>query len=515
MSDLMADEVFIDDLIDPDGAEPIAYNWDEEFQRHILSVLLVDRQFLLQSLDLIKPNYFTNKAQRQICSILFEFFMKYRLLPKRDFIVQEIKSAISDEKSLAFYLGEINTLFDYFEPGLESRDYLQDKIAYFAKIQAIQTAFHQCLKFIDQSPESEDTWIKVYEKLREAMTVDRNFEIGIDYLANLKDRYARSEEDDENGEIFSTGFQDVDTSITNGGYCKGEILAIVAGSGVGKSVLMTSMAADWLIQGKHGVYISLELDAEKVAERFDAIVADLPIKTLHQNKEEVIERVSSFMSSNPADIPLIIKQFPAGTADVNTVRAYLSQLKFHGFNPDFVVIDYVGEMRDIPGLPTHESRERLVREMRGLATEEDIFVVTALQPNRISKEVQESRYIDENHLADSFGQIRPLDGCISLNQNDGEKTVNVGRGYVIKQRDGKSRFSFFLEFNPETLRIRQLSKEKYKSTMAKHFEQASDETEVDSISYSGSTKRRKKMTEEDKVEQVVKKGWEPSKPDND
>ena len=125
------------------------------------------------------------------------------------------------------------------------------------------------------------------------------------------------------------------------------------------------------------------------------------------------------------------------------------------------------------------------------------------------------RYIDENHLADSFGQIRPLDGCISLNQNDGEKTVNVGRGYVIKQRDGKSRFSFFLEFNPETLRIRQLSKEKYKSTMAKHFEQASDETEVDSISYSGSTKRRKKMTEEDKVEQVVKKGWEPSKPDND
>ena len=111
----MADEVFIDDLIDPDGTEPIAYNWDEEFQRHILSVLLVDRQFLLHSLDLIRSNYFTNKAHRQICSILFDFFNKYRLLPKRDFIVQEIKNLISDEKSLTFYLGEINTLFDYFE----------------------------------------------------------------------------------------------------------------------------------------------------------------------------------------------------------------------------------------------------------------------------------------------------------------------------------------------------------------------------------------------------------------
>ena len=95
MSDLMADEVFIDDLIDPDGVEPIAYNWDEEFQRHILSVLLVDRQFLLQSLDLIKPNYFTNKAQRQICSILFEFFKYPSFLFPSDTLGNHIESSKS------------------------------------------------------------------------------------------------------------------------------------------------------------------------------------------------------------------------------------------------------------------------------------------------------------------------------------------------------------------------------------------------------------------------------------
>ena len=92
--------------------------------------------------------------------------------------------------------------------------------------------------------------------------------------------------------------------------------------------------------------------------------------------------------------------------------------------------------------------------------------------------------------------------------------MQVGRGYVVKQRDGQSRFSFFLHFNPETLRIRQLSEDKYKSTMAKHFDQASDETEVDAV-YSGSKRKSKKTTDEDKIEQVVKGGWKPSEPDND
>ena len=46
---------------DPDDIDvaDANYQWDEEFQRHILGMLLNDGHFLMQALPLIKPNYFT------------------------------------------------------------------------------------------------------------------------------------------------------------------------------------------------------------------------------------------------------------------------------------------------------------------------------------------------------------------------------------------------------------------------------------------------------------------------
>ena len=74
----MSDDQFIDDptLSDPDSGQDTKYNWDEEFQRHIAALLISDRQFLLQSLDLVKTSYFTNKAHSKVCSIAFDFFKK-------------------------------------------------------------------------------------------------------------------------------------------------------------------------------------------------------------------------------------------------------------------------------------------------------------------------------------------------------------------------------------------------------------------------------------------------------
>jgi hypothetical protein len=183
-------------------------------------------------------------------------------------------------------------------------------------------------------------------------------------------------------------------------------------------------------------------------------------------------------------MPLVIKQFPAGQASVNTIRAYISQLRFHGFHPDFVIVDYVGEMQDYPGMKTYESREKIVRDLRGMATEEQVFLATAMQPNRGSKEDQKSgkeNRIDDSNLADSFGQIRPLDGCISLNQNDVEKELGIGRAYIIKQRDGKSRYQIFLRFDKENLRITEISLDSYKQARNAHKESVNDEVEFDQI----------------------------------
>ena len=498
----MSQEQFVDDptLVDPDAVSDTKYAWDEDFQRHVAALLISDRHFLLQSIDLVNPNYFTNKAHSKICNIVFDFFKKYKILPRKDFIVQEVKTQLKDNKSLAYYLGEVNVLFDYFQPGLESRDYLQDKIVFFAKIQAVKKAFHEALKLIDKSPESEDTWSKVYDGMRDAMQTHQNFDVGLDYFSSFQDRYAEKENLDQERDRFIFGLESIDREIGGGGYSRGEIISVVAGSGVGKSVMLACISANNLRRGKKGVYISLELAEEKVALRMDAILSGLPIQNLMNNKEDLFEKIQKINISKDADIgPLVIKQFPAGTATVNTIRAYISQLRFHGFDPDFVIVDYVGEMALHPELKSHESRERIVRELRGMAMEEKVFVATAMQPNRDGKKDNKSERgrIDDEHLADSFGQIRPLDGCISLNQNDTEKFLGIGRGYVIKQRDGKSRFQIYLSFDKESLRIKEIERNEYLLKLNNHKEYAAEETNIDLV------KDKWKPSEEEEQQEIV------------
>lgn len=479
----MAEFKFEDDptLVDPDGEEEISFHWDEEFQRHIMSLLLSDRSFLLQSMDLVRPNYFTNKAHRVICQFLYDYFKKYMLLPNKTFVAQEVRTKLKEDKSLSFYLVEVETLYEYFEPGLDAREYLVDKIAYFAKMQAFRKAFQSGLKLLDKNPESEETWQKIYDEIETVITTSANFEIGTDYFKTMQERYLDEDQTDKS-DIFITGLDSIDIEINGGGYGRGQIISIIAGSGVGKSVMLACIARENLLRGKKGVYITLELAEDKVAQRFDAIFSGLPIQNLYDRKDELFEKLTHLDGVDyDSQMPLVIKQWPPGVASVNTIRAYIAQLRFHGYNPDFVIVDYVGEMQDMPGMKTYESRERTVRDLRALAVEEDLFIATAMQPNRGSKDQQQGskvERIDDNHLADSFGQIRPLDGAISLNQNDSEKSLNLGRGYVIKQRDGKSRYQIYLKFDKDCLRITEIHKDTYLDMMNKRKAEASGAAEI-------------------------------------
>lgn len=825
----------MDGLQDPDADDDVQYKWDVEFQKHIASMILVDTQFCIQSIDLIKPSYFSNKAHRKAVEVVFALRQKYKFHPKKSFVIQKVKEDLVEDKALVLVIGEINALYEYFEPGLEAREYLLDKITFFAKIQAIKQAFHSCLKMIDKAPEEEETWQKVSDKLRTALNTDRNFDFGLDYFATVRERYGRMASDEDNAEIFITDLRSVDESIKGGGYRKGEILSIVAASGVGKcfgidtpilmfdgtirkvqdvaedelvmgddgtprrvmslsrgqdmmfdvvptkgatyrvnsrhilslkpignskskndrkhrrlgrhrrlskdgildipimeymaspntlktstkgyraavdfpsqevkitpyflgvwlgdgyssvteittadvqiveemarepelrdlllrevtskgkiatyaidtqmkcdernrnsllndlrsydlinnkhvpleylvnsreirleilaglidsdgsesnncfdfinkneslaesvaylarslglaayvkpcrkqsrdgiwrdyhrvtisgdtsnipvrlphkrchtrrqiknplhvgirvvpvgvgeyygfevdgnnrfllgdftvvhnSNLMACIAAINAQRGKRVVYITLELSEDRVAERFDSILTGTSIKRLYDDREEVFASLDAMVEDNDEKNPIIIKFWPGKSIQVDTIRAYLTQLKFHGYIPDMVVVDYVGEMKDYSGIPVHESRAKIVGELRGLANEGDkFFCVTAMQPNRGSKEAQKTGRIEAEHIGASWDQINPLDGAISLNQNEGEKKVNMGRGHVMKQRSGKSGFDFFIHFDPLTLKIKEIDQKNWTKTMVTHGNQVADEVAIDLI----------------------------------
>lgn len=478
MADLtLEEERQLAGLQDPDTQDSAQYQWDETFQRHIISMLLKDRGFLVQSLPLIEPSYFTNEVHQWIARILFGHFETYRHVPHVDIIRQEVNEKVQGKKAeiKQYYRQEVDAIYEYYQPGIDSREYLLDKITNFAKRQAMKLAFGLCWDEIKKSPEDESTWAKVHDILRDAMQVERNVDIGLDYFGTMEERYERMRIKLETGDIFTSGFEPIDKALMGGGLLRGQIGSWIGISGTGKSLALVCASLENMHRGKKVLYVSTEMDQDSVGQRFDARLADpaqkygVEINNLLDHPNVVIQGVNEYISEYDDRQRLIIKQFPSGEMGVSEFRAYYAQCVLYGFQPDLVVIDYIGEMKDYPKIPIHESRYKIVRNLRGFAVEEQVCILTAMQPNRTAKEVVKAGdVIDDENLGDSYSQIKPLDAFWSINQLKLEKNCGLARVYVIKHRAGKSGFNFHVDVNDKTLAITPITQQEYSRRKANY-----------------------------------------------
>jgi len=470
-------------LHNPDDVENEYFDWPDEFLQRILGSLLCDPYFLIQGMDLIKPEYFRENVHRFLCKTTLDHYKKYNKQPDEHILEAEIREHIGTGLSLEYYLAEMRMVCDAYEPGLERREYFLDKITEFAKTQSLRLAYHKTLSLFGTKDAGK--WAKIRALLEEAFLVERNVEIGLDYFETIEERYKRVMQGKEEKEYFPTGFPLIDQAL-GGGMLRGEAGAFAGMSGSGKSLALVKVSKENLLRGKNVLYVSLELDEDLVAERFDSMITNYPIRSLYfdpipRNVKVALDEERGHCGC------LVIKQFPAGAADVSTVRAYIAQLNLHDFVPDLVIIDYVGECRDIPGIKTYESRQRLIRDMRGLATELDICLLTAMQVNRGGRDAMENKgYLDDDVLADSIGQVRPLDALWTISQNDTEQKAAVGTIFISKHRRGVGRLRFYFERDINTLEMREISKEKYEKELSKVKDKSIDEIEMEKLS--GDTK---------------------------
>lgn len=451
------------------------YPFVGDTQECIIGMLLMDQVFLIQSIQLIKPFYFTKKSHQEVCAILFKYFDRYKHIPTKQVLFDLINERFDPVKS-AIYQAELEYIFSTFVPGIETREFHLDQVTKFAKEMALKEAISKTFELLIQN--SENKFEKIEEILKSAFIVNRNFDMGLDYFCTLDERYERMGKESERQEAFITGIDSIDNGLSSGGLCRGEIGSFMGLPGTGKSITLTKVAVRNILRSKKVLYISLEMDQDKIAKRFDAQFSLQSIKELYQNKNEVIPTIKSYVEEELDKRKLLIKQFPAGTADMGTIRAFVSQIELHGFKPDLICLDYVGEMKDRPDVKTYESRQKDVRDLRGFAVESNCCIYTAMQPSRGGREAQKDGVIDDNLLGDSYGQARPLDALWSINQNEAEKDCGVGRIFVAKHRDGKSRYTVYYRQSPDTLDINEIDKELYGNIMSQHMKKKSEDVEL-------------------------------------
>ena len=411
----------------------MAYEFSENIQRGILYLAKSDETFLSQAMPMLKPEYFEYPSHQKIYSVVRDYYTKYKTLPADDHVLEEVKSLKLSSELFSDYKDEINLINTLDEKSISSAEYLLDSVEEFAKQQALKEAIIESVDLINKKQ-----YDNIHDLIRDAMSVSREIDLGTDYFTTVDARWDRLSKEDLTPK-FLTVFDTLNASL-EGGMAAKELAMVVAPPGVGKSLYLANQAVRSCIDGHNVLYLSLEMSEDRVAQRLDSIFTRIKQIELKHKRDTLKERLDTISSSVENLGNLRIKEFPTKRANVNTIRAYLAQLKnYHDFVPSVIIIDYLELLNTDSNLAEYQGQERLAQELRGLASELNCLVWTATQTNREGKKVA---IITDTELADSYGKTRVCDLVFSINQNEEEFDASKARVYVIKSRNGKARFIF-------------------------------------------------------------------------
>ena len=223
-------------------------------------------------LPFIKPDYFEG-----IYKLLFreagKFVGKYNKLPNAEAFKIEIDN--SDSYNEEQYRHAVEIIPNLFEKEDVNETWLYENTEKWCQDRALYNAVMESIQIID-GKHNTLTKNALPEILTKALGVSFDTNVGHDYIENADERYQFYHRDEERIPFDLEYFN----LITKGGLPNKTLNICLAGTGVGKSLFMCHSAASALTQGRNVLYITMEMAEERIAERIDANLLDVPIDQL-------------------------------------------------------------------------------------------------------------------------------------------------------------------------------------------------------------------------------------------
>lgn len=347
----------------------------------ILKNLIYNEEYARKALPFLKDEYFSEKSDKTVYSLIDKFINKYNSLPSKEALGIEVSESPLREdefKEVTHLLDEVTqTDGEYTE-----LKWLLETTEKFCQDKAIYNAVVESIGILDNKNSSKDKGA-IPEILSDALSVSFDPHIGHDYLDDSAERfdfYHRVEE--------KVPFDlDYFNRITKGGLPQKTLNICLAGTGVGKSLFMCHMAASSLSQNLNVLYITLEMAEERIAERIDANLLDITVEDLHQLPKHTYEKKIENLRKTTKG-RLIIKEYPTASANVNHFRALLNELNLkRSFVPDIIFVDYLNictssRIKSGSNVNSYTFIKSIAEELRGMAVEHGVPLVSATQTTR-------------------------------------------------------------------------------------------------------------------------------------
>jgi len=413
------------------------YSFD--VQKLYIEMFLADAESFARASNIFTPKSFDRKLQ-PIAKFIKDYVEEYKVMPEVD---------------------QVNAKHDIKLKGAKDLDpshfsWLLDEFETFSRHKALEGAILQSADLLEKGD-----YAPVEDMIKDAVAVGLTRDLGTDYFDDPKGRLEFLK--NSNGQV-STGWPAIDKKLF-GGFNRGELNIFAGGSGAGKSLFLQNLAVNWALAGLNVVYISFELSESLAAMRIDAMMTNIATKSVMKQMSDVEMKVK-MLKKKAGNLQL--KYMPSGYT-IMDVKTYIKELELKTKKKiDAILIDYLDLMmpksKKVSPSDLFVKDKYVSEELRNFAVESQCLLATASQLNRASVEEIE---FDHSHIAGGLSKVQTADNVIGIFTSRAMRERGRYQIQFMKTRSSSGvGHKVDLEFDVDTLRIRNLEEEEVKSQFA-------------------------------------------------
>ena len=380
----------------------------ERIETTILRNLVFNEEYSRKVIPFIEPEYFEQRSEKVIFEEITQFIVKYGAAITTEALRIELENRTDLTETEVKESREITSAFN---DSPVDNQWLLDTTEKWCRDRAIYLALMESISIADGQDDKKNR-DAIPSILSDALAVSFDNHIGHNYLEDYQVRYESYHRKEDRIPFDLEYFN----KITKGGLPNKTLNVALAGTGVGKSLFMCHMASSCLLNGHNVLYITMEMAEEKIAERIDANLLNVPIQDLTDLPRSSFENKVTSLSKKTQG-SLIIKEYPTASAHSGHFKALLNELALKkSFRPDIIFIDYLNicassRYRQNGSINSYSYIKSIAEELRGLAVEANVPIVSATQTTRSG---YGSSDVDLTDTSESFGLPATADLMFAL-----------------------------------------------------------------------------------------------------
>jgi replicative DNA helicase len=378
-------------------------------EKTVLSNLVFNEDYYRIVYPYIKGDYFDDNNLKKIFNAYSSYVDDYKSPPS----IEALKITLDKRKDLNedSYKNVMSYVNELERDPDTNLDWLVKETEKFCQDKDLFNSIRQAILIMDGEDKNNDKG-NIPELLSKSLSISFDSSVGHDFIDDANSRYDFYHRKEERLPF------DIEllNKITKGGLPRKSMTVLLATTGGGKSLLKCHFAANYLLQGKNVVYITMEMAEERIAERIDANMMNVTLDELKVMPRDVynkrIERIK-----NKSTGKLVIKEYPTGSAHVGHFRHLLNELKMkRGFSPDVICIDYLNicssaRVKGAAAANSYTLVKSIAEEIRGLSMEFNCAIITSSQYNR---DAYNSSDVDLTNTSESMGITHTADCILGL-----------------------------------------------------------------------------------------------------